>query len=177
MTKLPRNYCLVALLPICLVQLAACSWQNQAPVSADDAPVRISPTSDADGAAVPSRVARTAAQMTGVPYRYGGFTPKGFDCSGLVYYSYRKAGLTVPRTSGEQFKTAKRIDLDDARPGDLLFFARGRSVDHVAIYLGDHQFVHAPSTGKSVSVASMNDPYYREHFVAAARFTVRDWAR
>ena len=115
--------------------------------------------------------------MTGVPYRYGGFTPKGFDCSGLVYYSYREAVLTVPRTSGEQFKTAKRIDLDDARPGDLLFFARGRSVDHVAIYLGNHQFVHAPSTGKSVSVASMNDPYYREHFVAAARFTVRDWAR
>jgi murein DD-endopeptidase len=174
MTKFSRNYCLAALLPIGLVQLAACSWQNQAPVDADDAPVRISPTSRAEIAAVRSQVASTAAQMAGVPYRYGGFTPKGFDCSGLVYYSYRKAGLTVPRTSSEQFKAANRIELEDARPGDLLFFARGRLVDHVAIYLGNHQFVHAPSIGNSVLIASLNDPYYREHFVAAARFTVRD---
>jgi cell wall-associated NlpC family hydrolase len=112
--------------------------------------------------------------MVGVPYRYGGFTPKGFDCSGLVYYSYQKAGLTVPRTSAEQFKTANPVDLDDVRPGDLLFFARRRSVDHVAIYLGNNQFVHAPSTGKRVSVTRMSDPYYRDHFVAAGRLIVRD---
>jgi cell wall-associated NlpC family hydrolase len=113
-------------------------------------------------------------QMVGAPYQYGGFTPKGFDCSGLVYYSYRKAGLTVPRTSGEQFKAANPVDLDDVRPGDLLFFAKRRSVDHVAIYLGKNQFVHAPSTGKKVSVARMSDPYYRDHFVAAGRLSVRD---
>jgi cell wall-associated NlpC family hydrolase len=175
MTKLSRNYRLAALLPISLLQLAACSWQDPLPVGADDATVRISPTGSADVIAARAQAARTAAQMAGVPYRYGGLTPKGFDCSGLVYYSYRKAGMTVPRTSNEQFQTADRIDLDEARPGDLLFFARRRSVDHVAIYLGNQQFVHAPSSGKGVTIASMNDPYYRAHFVAAARFTVRDW--
>jgi murein DD-endopeptidase len=169
-----RNYCLAAALPICLMQLAGCSWQNQAPAGTDDVPVPISSTGGTDSATSRSLVTATAAQMVGVPYRYGGFTPKGFDCSGLVYYSYQKAGLTVPRTSAEQFKTANPVDLDDVRPGDLLFFARRRSVDHVAIYLGNNQFVHAPSTGKRVSVTRMSDPYYRDHFVAAGRLIVRD---
>ena len=166
------NYCLSAVLPIFLMQLAGCSWQSQVP--ADNVPVRISPANVADADVVRSQVATTAMQMVGAPYQYGGFTPKGFDCSGLVYYSYRKAGLTIPRSSGEQFKAANPVDLDDVRPGDLLFFAKRRSVDHVAIYLGKNQFVHAPSTGKRVSVARMSDPYYRDHFVAAGRLSVRD---
>ena len=172
MRTLTRKFWLSAALPICLLQLAGCSWQKQGP--ADVVPVPISSSGSTDVATVQSQVAATASQMVGVPYQYGGFTPKGFDCSGLVYYSYREAGLTVPRTSGEQFKAANRVDLEDVRPGDLLFFARRRSVDHVAIYLGDNQFVHAPSTGKRVSVARMSDPYYRDHFVAAGRLIVRD---
>ncbi len=96
------NYCLSAVLPIVLMQLAGCSWQSQVP--ADNVPVRISPANVADADEVRSQVATTAMQMVGAPYQYGGFTPKGFDCSGLVYYSYRKAGLTVPRTSGEQLR-------------------------------------------------------------------------
>ena len=107
--------------------------------------------------------------MIGVPYVYGGRTPKGFDCSGLVYYSYQQAGIKVPRTSKEQFKAARRVSLPDAQPGDLLFFRGGRKISHVGIYIGNGYFVHAPSTGKTVSVANLDNTYYREHFDRAGR--------
>jgi murein DD-endopeptidase len=145
--------CFLATLPIVmLLQLSGCAWRNPPPAYTDS-----------------SQAATTATRMVGAPYRYGGTTPKGFDCSGLVYYSYRQAGQVVPRTSAAQFSKASRISLKDAQPGDLLFFASRRSVDHVAIYLGDNKFVHAPSSGKKVSVERMSTPYYRDHFVAAGR--------
>jgi cell wall-associated NlpC family hydrolase len=116
------------------------------------------------------QAARTATQMIGVPYRYGGSSPKaGFDCSGLVQYSYSQAGMRVPRTSRAQFKAAQPISLAEAQPGDLLFFRYKRKVSHVAIYLGDDRFVHAPSRGKQVSVASLRDPHYQQHFLQAGR--------
>jgi cell wall-associated NlpC family hydrolase len=87
-----------------------------------------------------------------------------------VYFTYQKAGVSVPRSSSDQLKATRPIHLDDARPGDLLFFRDWGTVSHVAIYIGDDRFVHAPSTGKQVSVASMDNPYYREHFVRAGRF-------
>jgi len=114
-------------------------------------------------------IASTATSMIGVPYRYGGTSPSGFDCSGLVQYSYRAAGIKVPRTSGEQYKTARAISLTEAVPGDLLFFRYDRKISHVGIYLGDERFVHAPSTGKQVSVASLRDPHYQQHFAQAGR--------
>ncbi|MCZ6560392.1 MAG: C40 family peptidase [Gammaproteobacteria bacterium] len=115
------------------------------------------------------QLARTATQMIGVPYVYGGSTPKGFDCSGLVYYSYQQAGMSVPRTSQAQFKAARPVSLSAAQPGDLLFFRGGRKISHVAIYIGNGYFVHAPSSGKTVSVANIKDAYYREHFDRVGR--------
>ncbi len=107
--------------------------------------------------------------MIGAPYRYGGSGPGSFDCSGLVQYSYRVAGLTLPRTSSEQFSVATPIRLSDAQPGDLLFFRYDGRVSHVAIYLGDLRFVHAPSSGKQVEVASLQDPHYQQHFLQAGQ--------
>ena len=75
----------------------------------------------------------------------------------------------MPRTSKAQFNAARPINLDQARPGDLLFFASRRKVDHVAVYIGNGSFVHAPSRGKHVTVGSMSNSYYREHFVGAGR--------
>jgi cell wall-associated NlpC family hydrolase len=110
-----------------------------------------------------------AEQMIGAPYRYGGNTPKGFDCSGLVYYSYSKAGYSIGRDSRSQIAQAIHIDPRDLRPGDLVFFNIGGGTTHIGIYTGDGQFIHAPSSGKHVSHASMNDKYWREHFVRAGR--------
>lgn len=110
-----------------------------------------------------------ARGRVGAPYRFGGRGPDQFDCSGLVYYAYGQAGIPVPRTSMQQFKATQAISVDEARPGDLLFFSYEKKVSHVAIYLGNRQFVHAPATGYSVSFASLDDGDYLDHLVRAGR--------
>jgi len=116
--------------------------------------------------------ARLARQMVGKPYRYGGSSPEtGFDCSGLVFYSYTQSGAEVPRTSLDQFRAARKISLADAQPGDVVFFQDQEKLSHVGMYVGNGQFVHAPSSGKRVSLAHIDLPYYREHLVAVGRLT------
>tara|TARA_R110000787_G_scaffold187146_2_gene299036 strand:- start:1320 stop:1790 length:471 start_codon:yes stop_codon:yes gene_type:complete len=112
-----------------------------------------------------------ALGQIGRPYRYGGKTPEGgFDCSGLVYYVFGLNGVQLPRTSRAQFKAGEVIDLDDALPGDLLFYSiSGRRVDHVSIYLGDGQAVHAPSSGKHVIVKPTSNKWWSKRFVDAVR--------
>lgn len=124
----------------------------------------------ADPEAVGERAARYALQMKGKPYRYGGNSPRGFDCSGLVYYSYARAGAQVPRSTEGLLGASRTISRRGLRPGDLLFFNQeGKRASHVAIYLGGNRFVHAPSTGKRVSVANMNDRYWQRHLESARR--------
>ncbi len=117
--------------------------------------------------------ARYALTMVGTPYRYGGKTPKGFDCSGLVHYSYARAGVKVPRTTDQQRKRSRRVSWKAMRPGDLLFFNQlGKRSSHVGLYIGNHRFVHAPSSGKSVHVSVLTSRYWRRHFAEARRFDV-----
>ena len=162
MTRTINNhYLAISLLALAL--LAGCS---SSPRVVDATPP---PVINADLATPSGRAAHIAADQVGIRYRYGGATPDGFDCSGLVYYSFQQAGRSVPRTSKDQYKAASPVDLSKARPGDLLFFASRRKVDHVAVYIGNNTFVHAPSKGKYVTVGNMSNPYYREHFVGAGR--------
>jgi cell wall-associated NlpC family hydrolase len=115
-------------------------------------------------------IAQLALSMVGVRYRYGGADPReGFDCSGLVYYTYTSNGHAVPRTSQAQFNAARKIPLAQAAEGDLLFFQDQEKLSHVGIYLGDGQFVHAPSSGGSVRVARIDAPYYQRHLIAVGR--------
>ena len=116
------------------------------------------------------RIAAGALAQIGRPYRYGGSTPEGFDCSGLVRYAYLTAGVDVPRTTTEQFQTARSIRLSDLSPGDLLFFRiDSREVTHVAIYTGHGRFVHAPQSGKSVETRPVDDEWYRDRLLGAGR--------
>ena len=110
-----------------------------------------------------------ASSLIGTPYRWGGAKPGGFDCSGLVQFSYKHVGRAVPRTSAAQYAASERLSLREAEAGDLVFFSFERKVSHVGIYLGDGRFVHAPSSGKQVEVASLRQPLYSKHFVAAGR--------
>lgn len=128
-------------------------------------------TSSAPAAASARHVGlAVAAGMIGSPYRYGGEDPRGFDCSGLVYFAFRKAGLDVPRTTEAQYRHASAVALPHLEPGDLLFFRLGsRKVSHVGIYAGDARFIHAPSDGKAVSYAAIDDPYWRRRLVGARR--------
>jgi cell wall-associated NlpC family hydrolase len=116
------------------------------------------------------KAAFIASSMIGKPYKYKGNSPSGFDCSGLVQYSYLSAGLDVPHGT----KALMDITLstgEDMRTGDLLFFnERGKDYSHVGIYLGGDTFVHAPGAGGQVRTDSLNDPYWKSSFVEARRF-------
>jgi cell wall-associated NlpC family hydrolase len=115
-------------------------------------------------------ISEQALAMIGVRYRYGGNDPAtGFDCSGLVYYAYSRSGLSVPRTSQSQFRAARKIGLSDVEPGDVLFFQDQEKLSHVGIYVGDGRFVHAPASGRSVTLARIDTPYYQRHLVAVGR--------
>jgi murein DD-endopeptidase len=112
-----------------------------------------------------------AVSELGTPYRYGGSTPRGFDCSGLVYYAYYKTGIRVPRSTMAQYRHARPVALKNLQPGDLVFFRTAyRSVSHVGIYAGNARFIHAPARGRVVSYASLNDPYWMKRLVAAGRY-------
>jgi cell wall-associated NlpC family hydrolase len=108
-------------------------------------------------------------RQVGVPYRYGGSNTSGFDCSGLVQYSYRKAGKSVPRTTGQLWAATTTVHPDELREGDVLFFRVEGKMSHVGLYLGGQQFVHAPSSGRTVSVESLTSPFYSAAFIRAGR--------
>jgi len=130
----------------------------------------------ADGAAshVAERAASVALRMVGRPYRYGSASAEaGFDCSGLVQFSYREAGLNIPRTTDDQWQNSTPVDGSPLRRGDLLFFDQeGRKNSHMGIYLGNGEFVHAPSSGKRVRTDRLDSFYWRRHFSAARRLEI-----
>lgn len=120
---------------------------------------------------VRQQIVLEALGQIGRPYRFGGATPAGFDCSGLVHYVYAQAGQRLPRTVAEQWQQGRAIRPDAALPGDLLFYRFGpQGVDHVAVYLGDGRAVHAPATGRTVIVAGVGEPYWQARLVGARRW-------
>ncbi len=133
------------------------------------APQRVEPSLPERVIDIGELAAGNASRLVGSPYLFGGATPAGFDCSGLVYYSYLQAGVSVPRSTELQHRAASPVRLLDARSGDLLFFNLDGKVSHVGIYLGDGRFVHAPTTGKSVQFASLGLDYYRRRLAGVGR--------
>ena len=108
--------------------------------------------------------------MVGKPYKYGGSSPTGFDCSGLVQYSFKQAGVSLPHNTVQQRSASRRITVAELRRGDLLFFNQeGKKYGHVAIYVGDGKFVHAPSSGKSVRSDALSNPYWKKHLSEVRR--------
>ncbi len=116
------------------------------------------------------RALKTARNMIGRPYKFQGDTPEGFDCSGLVRYSYLTAGMELPHGTAALRKISHPVPPGDIRKGDLLFFDQsGKKFSHVGIYAGDKNFIHAPSSGKTVRKDSLQDPYWKKHFLEARR--------
>jgi len=110
--------------------------------------------------------------MVGKPYKYGGTAPSGFDCSGLIQFSYRQAGVSLPRETTDQRRATQRVKIAELQRGDLIFFdQRGRKNSHVGIYLGERRFVHAPSSGKHVRNDSLDNPYWKKHLSEVRRLT------
>jgi len=106
----------------------------------------------------------------GKPYQWGATGPNSYDCSGLVYTLYGKIGISLPRVSRDQAKAGIYVPKDSLQYGDLVFFAAdGKTVNHVGIYVGNGEFVHAPSTGDVVKISSLNSPYYSRTYYTARR--------
>ncbi len=117
-------------------------------------------------------VALFALSLVGIEYRYGGETPdRGLDCSGLIRYVFQEVtGVTLPRTAQELSRLGKRVATRDLEPGDLVFFNTRRFANsHVGIYLGGDRFVHAPSRGGEVGVATFSDRYWQKRYNGARR--------
>ena len=147
-----------------LLALAAgcASAPNNAPVAASGS---TRPT-----AQLGDQAAGYALTMVGKPYKYGGASPSGFDCSGLVMYSYRQAGRSLPHNTDRQRATSRPVKVSELRRGDLLFFNQeGKKHGHVGIYVGNGKFVHAPSSGKSVRSDRLDSPYWKKHLTEARR--------
>ena len=117
-------------------------------------------------------VVRTARTMIGARYQWGGESPStGFDCSGLVWFSFRQHGMNLPRISWQQFGAGRSISRSEMRTGDLIFHKvdkSGKSL-HVGIVTDRGTFIHAPSSGKRVMESSLNNSYWRKHFIGARR--------
>lgn len=120
--------------------------------------------SGSQGAAIVS----TAEQFIGTPYVFGGTTPAGFDCSGLVQYVFKQNGLTIPRLADEQYELGKAAKTSQLTAGDLVFFTTyTEGVSHCGIYVGNRQFLHASSHG--VRIDSLDNEYWSPRFVGARK--------
>ena len=119
--------------------------------------------------AIGAHAAELAARLVGAPYRFGGESPAGFDCSGLVWYVYRELGVGVPRTAAAQRAAVLPVAAAELAPGDLVFFYT--PADHVGIYLGDKEFVHAPASGRGVERARLDSPFFILGFAGGGRVT------
>ena len=119
-----------------------------------------------------NRMVQIATSTVGTPYKWGGDSPrKGFDCSGLMSYVHKNAlGMKIPRTTAKQRDSSRTIPYQQLQPGDMLFFKTGSKTNHVGVYIGNRKFVHAPSRGKRVTVASMDNSYWHKRFVKFGSF-------
>lgn len=127
---------------------------------------------------IKDRLILFAKKMLNIPYKFGGSSLLGIDCSAYVQKVYSIAGIELPRTAREQFNEGKPVDKEELEVGDLVFFKTYASFpSHVGIYLGNNLFIHASSKSKRVTIDSLDAPYYAKRFIGAKRlFEVDDFS-
>jgi cell wall-associated NlpC family hydrolase len=120
------------------------------------------------------RLVSRAMKYLGTPYRYGGTSPGGFDCSGFVYYLYGAVfGQSIPRMPHDMAREGTPVGRSDLKRGDLVFFGYRGTFTHVGIYAGNGQFVHATHRGSPVQVTALDADYYRDRYLTAVRLSPR----
>lgn len=159
-----RRLLLPVLLVLCLAGCATAQRRTQpAPAIAAESDAR-------QGAG--ALIAALASAQLGQPYRFGGDSPQGFDCSGLALFVHERAGVALPRTALLQRQKSLPLDRSELLAGDLVFFTMGPRllVDHVGIYVGGGQFVHAPRAGSPVRLSRLDERGYARHFAGGGRY-------
>jgi LysM repeat protein len=122
-----------------------------------------------------SELEQVAFNYLSTPYRFGGNSRKGIDCSAFVQQVFREVEVDLPRSAREQFRVGSKIDREQMQKGDLIFFRTyAKYPSHVGIYLGDGKMIHASSRSRRVVVTSIDHPYYRKRFIGAKRITLLD---
>ncbi|MFA6148755.1 MAG: NlpC/P60 family protein [bacterium] len=135
-------------------------------VAAEGAPAEAGKPDDS----IKARLLRVAQRMLAVPYRFGGTTLWGLDCSGFVQKTFAFLKLDLPRSARAQFQEGEKVAKADLSPGDLVFFRTyAKYPSHVGIYLGDNRFVHASSRDRKVKIESLDTPYYVKRYIGAKR--------
>src|SRR2546428_14014426 len=164
-----RSYCWVIVVGISAA-LTDCAILARDPVpTSERPPISEPPPISERPPAEPPRsqtVVALAKRHVGAPYRWGGSSPSGFDCSGLVRYVYAQVGVSLPHNAAQQYRYGMPVSRDRLEPGDLVFFDGLR---HNGIYVGRGRFFHARQTGKRGAIAGLDDNWYAEHWVGARR--------
>ena len=121
------------------------------------------------GSTLASKIIKTSKKYIGVPYKWGGTTPKGFDCSGFTQYIFNAHGVYIPRTSREQYNFGTKVSKSNLQPGDLVFFnTSGKGVSHVGLYIGDGKFIHSAAS-KGIVIAELFSNYWMNLYLGARR--------
>jgi cell wall-associated NlpC family hydrolase len=164
---LPTRRCVGVSLAGLLIALVGCSTTQPTAVSGSSAVVASSRLTPEQA----SEVTIMAIGLVGTPYRYGGNTPaSGFDCSGLIGYVYQqRGGVLAPRTTGGLIDWGFSVTATDLRTGDLVVFTQNSRATHAGIYVGQGRFVHAPSTGGTVRLDSLQSAYWAKQPVSYRR--------
>ena len=156
-----RRYCMGIILTVCAAVLSGCGSN---PVEQ-----KAQARSSAADQVVQAKLQDQYRKWKGVPYRLGGQSRLGVDCSGFVQLTYlQQLDQYLPRTTEDQAKIGKPIRVSELRPGDLVFFKTGLKLRHVGIYTGNNRFLHA-STSRGVMISSLGNVYWREKFWQARR--------
>lgn len=128
---------------------------------------KVTSTTNTSGA----EIVKNAQKYMGVPYVWGGTTPDGWDCSGFTQYVMKESGISIPRTAAEQFNKGVAVNKSDLQIGDLVFFTTYKpGASHVGFYMGDDKFIHASSAAKKVTINSLSETYYTDHYIGARRY-------
>jgi len=171
---------LAPLAPLCFLALTSCAQGTMSRTATDvlsSVVLAGGPTTSRPSTSAPSadRVIGTAEDYLGVPYKWGGTSPRtGFDCSGYVRYVYAQQGVQLPRTSREQARAGRKVSARVAslREGDLMLFADRETISHVAIYAGGGRFIHSSSSGGGVrydDLGTRRGEWFAQHMVAVRR--------
>ena len=152
--------------------LVACVCAAVLALSASSALAAPADSSEAESEPTPgAEVADLAEQYVGSPYRWGGASPSGFDCTGFVMWVYSQFGVAMPHNEAGQLASGERVSTDELEPGDVLVFANTyrRGLSHTGIYVGDGQFIHAADERHGVIVSSLSNGYWSPRLAGASR--------